>query len=70
MDYVYKVEEFDTASKEIADLTNGRIQLDSQTLNYNPKSQSRSYQNLYTEETKRMIEKRFEKDIDTFKYTF
>jgi hypothetical protein len=70
MDYVYKLEDFDQAIKEIAERTNGRLQLATKTANRNPSSLSRSYRELYTEETRNMIAKRFERDIDYFKYTF
>ena len=70
MDYVYKLEDFDDAINEIAERTNGRLQLASKTANRNPNSLSLTYRELYTEETKKIIAKRFEKDIDYFKYTF
>lgn len=70
MDYVYRLEDFDKALGEIAELTNGRIQLESKNANHNPNSESRSYRDLYTDETRQLIAKRFEKDIDTFRYTF
>lgn len=70
MDYVYKLEDFDQAIKEIAERTNGRLQLASNVANRNQNSLSRSYREIYTEETRKMIAKRFEKDIDYFKYTF
>ena len=70
MDYVYKLENFYQATKEIAERTNGRLQIVAREVNYNPNSNSRSYRDLYTGETRKMIAKRFEKDIDTFKYTF
>ena len=70
MDYVYKLENFDHAIKEIAERTNGQLQLARNNANRNPNSLSCSYKELYTEETRKMIAKRFEKDIDNFKYTF
>ena len=70
MDYVYKLENFDEAIKEIADRTNGRLKLARKDANHNPLSLSRSYRELYTEETRKAIAKRFEKDIDYFKYEF
>ena len=70
MDYVYKLENFEEAIKEIEERTNGRIKLISKNANNNPKSLSRDYRKLYTEKTKKIIMKRFEKDIDYFKYTF
>lgn len=70
MDYIFKIENFDDAINEIADRTNGRLQLTKLRENVNPLSLSHAYRDLYTEETKEIIAKRFEKDIDTFKYTF
>lgn len=70
MDYIYKLENFNDAINEIAERTNGRLQLKSMVKNRNPTSSSLTYRDLYTEETKTIIAKRFEKDIDYFKYTF
>ena len=70
MDFIYKVEEFENAIHEIEKLTNGRIKLRSVNRNNNPFSQSKKYRDLYNENTRKMIGKRFEKDIDIFKYTF
>jgi hypothetical protein len=70
MDYVYKLENFDEAIKEIAERTNGRLQFANRKANNNPKSVSHKYREIYTDETKKIIAKRFEKDIDYFKYTF
>lgn len=70
MDYVYKLENFDNGIKEIEERTNGRLQLINKKSNNNPNSLSQAYREIYTEETKKMIAKRFEKDIDYFKYTF
>ncbi|MEL7355045.1 MAG: sulfotransferase family 2 domain-containing protein [Cyanobacteria bacterium J06560_6] len=70
MDYVYKLEKFDQAIHEIAERTNGRIQLVREEANRNPNSLSHSYKELYTEESRKIIARRFEKDIDYFKYTF
>jgi hypothetical protein len=70
MDYVYRLEDFDQAINEIAERTNGRVQLKRKNANRNPNSDSRLYRYLYTEETRNLIGKRFEKDIDYFKYIF
>jgi len=70
MDYVYKLEEFDKAIGEISEMTCGRIQLVGKHSNSNPMSSSLRYRELYTQETKDLIAKRFERDIDYFKYTF
>ncbi len=70
MDYIYKVEEFDIAMNEIFERTNGRICFKKTKANKNPRSRSEQYRELYTERTKKLIAKRFEKDIDYFKYTF
>ncbi len=70
MDFVYKVEEYDKAVDEIRRKTNGRLILEKVKRNVNPNSNSSDYQNMYNDKTRRIIEKRFEKDIDYFKYTF
>ena len=70
MDYIYKVENFEQAVKEIYDQTDGRIQLKVTRANHNPKSKSQSYRDLYNDHTRQLIAKRFEKDIDYFQYTF
>lgn len=70
MDYIYKVEEFEKAIDEIKERTNGRLILDNIKLNVNPNSKSNNYRDIYNYETRKIIEKRFEKDIDYFKYTF
>lgn len=70
MDYIYKVENFDKAIEEIYEQTDGRIQLKVKRANHNPQSQSQSYRDLYNDHTRQLIAKRFEKDIDYFKYAF
>ena len=70
MDYVYKVEEFGSAIKEIESRTDGRIKLLEKEVNKNPNSPSKDYKNYYSDKTRKIIEKRFQKDIDYFKYTF
>ncbi len=70
MDYIYKLEEFSKAIDEIREHTNGRIQLKYKEVNQSSKSKSKTYRDLYTDHTRQLIAKRFEKDIDYFKYTF
>ena len=70
VDYVYKVEDFNQAIKEIKRKTNNKILLKNQVLNKNENSKSSSYRDLYSDRTKKLISKRFEKDIDLFKYSF
>ena len=70
MDFVYKVEEYENAIDEISKITNGRLLLDNVKRNVNPNSKSSDYRNMYNDKTRKIIEKRFEKDIDYFKYTF
>ncbi len=70
MDYVYKLEEFDDAIKEIRDQTRGRINLVNQQANTNPESKSTKYRDMYNQRTKEIIASRFEKDVDYFKYAF
>ncbi|MFP4227805.1 MAG: sulfotransferase family 2 domain-containing protein [Salinivenus sp.] len=70
MDYVYKVENFETAIDEIYERTSGRVSLSNKRLNENPQSPSSNYRECYTQRTRRLIAERFEKDIETFGYTF
>jgi hypothetical protein len=70
MDFVYKVENFDAAIKEIEERTNGRLKLVNKEANKNPNSPSQNYRALYTDKTRKIIAERFQKDIDYFKYTF
>ena len=70
MDYIYKVEEFNTVINKISRKTNGRVKLKDQVLNRNQDSQSSTYRDLYSKRSQIIIAERFEKDIDTFKYTF
>lgn len=70
MDFVYKVEEYDKAINEIRNITDGRLILDNVKRNVNPNSKSSDYRNMYNDKTRKLIEKRFEKDIDYFKYRF
>ena len=70
MDYVYKVENFELAIKEIEERTEGRLRLVNRAKNRNPNSPSKKYRELYSDRTRKIIAKRFQKDIDYFKYTF
>ena len=70
MDYVYKLEDFDQAIEDIKNLTDGRLILDNVERNVNQNSKSRDYRQLYNDHSRKIIQKRFEKDIDYFKYTF
>lgn len=70
MDFIYKVEDFNAITKEISRKTNGRVKLKDKVLNRNQVSQSSTYRDLYSKRSEQIISDRFEKDIDTFKYTF
>ncbi len=70
MDYVYKVENFASAIKEIEERTEGRLRLVNSVKNRNPCSQSRHYRELHSDRTRKIIAARFQKDIDYFQYTF
>jgi hypothetical protein len=50
--------------------TDGRVSLASRTNNKNPESGAGTYREMYGGYTKQLIAKRFEKDIDYFKYSF
>jgi len=70
MDYIYKVEEYEKAIDEIKKRTNGNLILQNVKQNVNPKSKSTNYRRMYNDKTRKIIEKRFEKDIEYFKYQF
>lgn len=70
MDYIYKLENFDAAIREIYERTEGRVKLANKSANRNQSSLSTTYRGLYTGETRRLIAERFAKDIDLFKYSF
>jgi len=70
VDYVYKIEKYSDAIRAIADLTDGRVELKVRKSNVNPQSKSTRYRDLYNDRTRKIIRKRFEKDIDIFEYSF
>jgi hypothetical protein len=71
VDYVYKIEEFESSLNEIREMTNGRINLQYLVANKNPLSRADRYRgDMFTDRTRRLIAQRFEKDIDTFRYAF
>jgi len=70
LDYVYKVEDFAKAIREIEERTEGRLKLQYKESNANPNSRSGSYRDLYSDRTRKLIADRFYKDIDFFKFTF
>ena len=70
MDYVYKLEDFSVAVREIAERTDGRIQLEPNRRNVTRDSVEHNYRQFYSDETRKIIAARFERDIDYFKFTF
>ncbi|NNK80587.1 MAG: hypothetical protein HKO93_03730 [Flavobacteriales bacterium] len=70
MDYVYKTEDFEKAIGDIEEMTQGRIILKNIRENKNPDSKSSNYREMYDDETRKIIQQHFEKDIDMFKFTF
>jgi len=70
MDYVYKLENFSEAIREIAERTSGRLQLEIKRENVTRDTGGTAYREFYSDETRKIIATRFEKDIDYFKYTF
>ncbi len=70
VDYVYKIEEFESSLNEIREMTNGRINLQYLVANKNPLSRADKYRDMFTDRTRRLIARQFEKDIDTFRYAF
>jgi hypothetical protein len=69
VDYVYKLEDFRDALSEIEKRTDGRIRIKYVEYNTNRHSPG-DYRTLYSARARNLIAKRFEKDIDYFKYTF
>lgn len=70
VDYVFKLEDFQTAILEIGERTENRLQLETLARNVNEGGNLTSYRSHYDEYTKSLIAKAFEKDIDYFKYSF
>tara|TARA_E500000178_G_scaffold351891_1_gene414038 strand:+ start:3435 stop:4115 length:681 start_codon:yes stop_codon:yes gene_type:complete len=69
-DYVFKLENFREALPEIDKRSMGRLKLKELQENKNPLSHSERYREFYNDQTKNLIAKRFEKDIDYFKFSF
>ena len=70
MDYVYKLEEFDDAVKEIEERTEGRLKLKPHRLNVSANSRADRYREFYSDRARALVAKRFERDIDYFRYCF
>lgn len=70
VDYVYKIEEFAEKIDEIHERSGGRVRLKPLQNNVNARSRSGSYRDLYNDHTRKLIAKRFERDIDGFGYVF
>lgn len=70
MDYVYKLENFEEARKEILQITEGRVKLSNKVKNQNIESNANDYRVMYSEKSRNIIARVFEKDIDYFKYSF
>lgn len=65
VDDLFKIEAFQKAYTEIKIKTQGLVEL-----NMNPKSKSTVYRQMFNDKTRKIVSKRFEKDINYFKYTF
>jgi len=70
LDYVYRLEDFSRAIADIAERTGGRVQLGMKRENVRRDIAARDYRQYYSDETRKIVAARFEKDIDYFKYTF
>jgi len=70
LDYVYKLEDFGAAIAEIAERTDGRVRLELKRENVQRDAAGSDYRQFYSDETRKIVAARFEKDIDYFKYTF
>ena len=70
IDFVFKLEEFEDAIKVISERTSGKLNLQYRIANKNEESKSERYRAMYNNETRMIIQKRFEKDIDYFKFCF
>ena len=70
VDYVYRVEDFDRAVKEIEKRTDGRLRLAPRRLRVNRDSAASRYRGLYSDRSRALIARRFERDIEYFGYRF
>lgn len=70
MDYIFKLEEIASALDTIRAMTDGRLDLAAKHGNRNVASPAARYRELYDDETRKIIAKQFEEDIDLFGYTF
>ena len=65
MDYVFRIEDWDEGAREVAERSEDRVRLPKVRLNRN--SVALDYRDLYNDETRPLVARAFEKDIDTFK---
>ena len=70
MDYVFKLENFESAIQEIKKRTDGKLKLEKLVENKNKESRSADYKELYNNKTKNIIYEQFHRDIDYFKFKF
>lgn len=69
-DFVYRIEDFAERIDEIRERSGGRVSLEPLRSNVNARSRSGAYRDLYTDRTRSLIARRFERDIDEFGYVF
>lgn len=69
VDYIGKLEEFDKVIENVYSKTDGRVKLNNTPLNVNQKS-PKDYKKMYNDYTKKLIEEKFNKDINYFNYNF
>ena len=70
VDYVIKLEDQETAVREINERTDGRLALESVRLNSNPNSTADSYRDMYSPTTRERVAEVFRRDIEFFGYEF
>ena len=67
--YILRFEKLQEDFKEMIDSHNIK-HISNQLLHINESSHRKGYHDYYNDKTKKIVEKIFEKDIDTFKYTY
>ncbi len=70
VDYVLRLEDLAAGFQDIYELTKGRIDLQIRDQNRNPASRSRSYHDIYTENSRSIVAELFRRDIEFFDYEF
>ena len=70
VDYVYKIRGNREQPNEIREMTNGRIRCNFWSRTRKSPVPRGQIRDMFTDRTRQLIARRFEKDIDTFRYVF